>query len=317
MRALCVSCGFINHTVIATEDGSLYGWGSNAMGQLGLGPDINVVNRPTLVPNTKLFQFVSCGNEFTLALDANGSVWSFGCNRYGKLGHGDLLARNIPTLIHNLPTVQMISAGYYHSLILTSNGRVWACGLNSSSQLGLGNDVKSRNYPTEIQGLIEIFQISSGFRHNLALDYVGRVYGFGDNSMRQLPETQTQVLDTPRLLVDNVKSICCGGEASYLQDYNGEVSACGNLPVFNRDLDILRGPLGEPVQVIDQLANKQTIAGGQFVLSIDNVGNLEFYGALSALAIQPTQFLETNIEAKEHICKLKSARSASCNARQE
>ena len=57
----------------------------------------------------------SCGHDFTLLLDANGCVFSFGGNEHGQLGHGDSAQRDTPRIVQTLSgnRVRMVAAGVF------------------------------------------------------------------------------------------------------------------------------------------------------------------------------------------------------------
>jgi alpha-tubulin suppressor-like RCC1 family protein len=76
------------HSCALLSDKSLYCWGSNYFGQLGLGNNNNLAT-PTLVPLTSLdVKDVATGNFHTCAVLVNGSVWCWGKNSNGHLGLG-------------------------------------------------------------------------------------------------------------------------------------------------------------------------------------------------------------------------------------
>ena len=61
--------------VAVAADGRVYGMGSNAMGQLGLGA-VDGVRQPTLLPVSAPVVDVKCGMDHTILLAADGSEWS-------------------------------------------------------------------------------------------------------------------------------------------------------------------------------------------------------------------------------------------------
>ncbi len=91
-------------------------------------------------------KIVSSGGQHSLALNADGQVYGFGCNYYGQLGLGDNKDREILTLIPSLTNIISISSAYYHSLALTADGHVYVFGHNNFGQLGLG-DTNGRDRP--------------------------------------------------------------------------------------------------------------------------------------------------------------------------
>ncbi|KAH6922123.1 hypothetical protein HPB50_009663 [Hyalomma asiaticum] len=81
-----MACGS-NHALLLTCDGEIYAWGRNTEGQLGLGNRKDQKN-PQLVSHlaqrSKVVQ-VSCGRDFSLALDSQGKLWAWGQNDGGQL----------------------------------------------------------------------------------------------------------------------------------------------------------------------------------------------------------------------------------------
>jgi len=81
----------VDHTGAVTEDGEIYIWGSNDVGQLGLGRMVPGETVPTLVTSESVrgvfFSKVFCGQNVSYALTKNGELYSWGSNDSGKLGH--------------------------------------------------------------------------------------------------------------------------------------------------------------------------------------------------------------------------------------
>ncbi len=69
-------------------DGSLWGWGSNAYGQLGNGTTIDKTI-PTQIGTAKDWKSVVAGSYYTLALKNDGTLWAAGLNDKGQLGLGN------------------------------------------------------------------------------------------------------------------------------------------------------------------------------------------------------------------------------------
>ena len=73
---------------------------------------------------------VSAGPGHSLALAADGGVWSWGDGAGGKLGHGDQQNQLLPKKIEAFAgqRVVAVSAGSYHSLAITADGAVFTWG---------------------------------------------------------------------------------------------------------------------------------------------------------------------------------------------
>ncbi len=93
-----VACGDA-HTLAQRTDGSLWGWGFNYFGQLGLNNNTWNYNSPQSLPNGVGSAAVSAGYYSSASLRADSSVWSWGGNDHGNLGVGDMLQREVPTLV--------------------------------------------------------------------------------------------------------------------------------------------------------------------------------------------------------------------------
>ena len=85
-----VACGAF-HTLATDLNGHIFAWGSNSKGQLGFlspGTAAVVVETPSVVEDLRgvYMSSVACGEYHSLALSSDGCVFSWGCNKYGKLG---------------------------------------------------------------------------------------------------------------------------------------------------------------------------------------------------------------------------------------
>mmetsp|Transcript_62319 Transcript_62319/g.124882 ORF Transcript_62319/g.124882 Transcript_62319/m.124882 type:complete len:532 (+) Transcript_62319:120-1715(+) len=86
-----VVCG-ASHTIVISEDGSLFGAGNNASGQLGLGhtEDQTLLQKMNPLPGGKVADKIMSGGHHILALTDDGSAFGCGFNLNGALGLGHL-----------------------------------------------------------------------------------------------------------------------------------------------------------------------------------------------------------------------------------
>ena len=96
---------------------------------------------------------VSAGSQHSLAVTADGAVWSWGFGGLGQLGHGDQQNQLLPKKIEALAgqRVLAVSAGQSHSIAITADGAVSSWGLGGFGCLGHG-DEQSQLLPKKIEG---------------------------------------------------------------------------------------------------------------------------------------------------------------------
>jgi alpha-tubulin suppressor-like RCC1 family protein len=106
-------------SAVITDDGSLFTWGDNTHGQLGLG-DKETRNVPHHVDLPFLVSRVACGHYHMLLLSREGDLYVCGKNSSGELG----LAEGVPStsvVLKNsrLENITRIFCGSCHSMALT------------------------------------------------------------------------------------------------------------------------------------------------------------------------------------------------------
>jgi alpha-tubulin suppressor-like RCC1 family protein len=176
------------HSVFLKSDGTVWACGRNNMllggGQLGDGTTIQR-NSPVKMSGIKDVKAISAGDNFTLFLKTDGTVWSVGANYAGQLGDGSTTSTSVPVQALGLSDMRAVAAGFDHSVFLKNDGTVWATGLNLCGELadGTTNNVST---PFMIAGLSEIVSIDAGSDHNMYLKKDGTVYGSGINSEGEL-----------------------------------------------------------------------------------------------------------------------------------
>lgn len=146
------------HAAAIKTNGTLYAWGSNGYGQLGA-EDFNTKNTPNqmrklvsgsgTVGSTSWTQ-VACGYSFTIAIDANGNIWSTGFNASGQLGLGFFNnSRYLLNQIESGSDWKQVSCGKTHALAVKTDGRIYGWGNNSSGQLAIGSSGNATSTPTQ------------------------------------------------------------------------------------------------------------------------------------------------------------------------
>jgi len=140
------------HTMALKTDGTLWAWGKNDFGQLGIGT-LAHANRPVQVGTMSDWRVVAAGYGHTLAVKADGTLWAWGRNADGQLGNGTAVDETSPVQVGAAQDWQAVAAGDYHTVALKTNGTLWAWGKNVEGQLGDGT-AKKKTSPVPIGGII-------------------------------------------------------------------------------------------------------------------------------------------------------------------
>jgi alpha-tubulin suppressor-like RCC1 family protein len=181
-----------NHSIALKEDGTVWAWGANSEGQLGIGSnDWTSHPTPAQVKGLSGVIALTTGNHYSLALKEDGTVWAWGNNTYGQLGDGTYTSRHAPVQATNLSGMTVLVARGYHALGFESDGSVWAWGHNSLGQLGDGTHGVDRRIPVQMKGkdgdnLGGVTALAGGYRYSLALQKDGTVLAWGINEWGQL-----------------------------------------------------------------------------------------------------------------------------------
>ena len=191
-----MSIGYNHACAVAREDRSVWCWGNNEQGQLGV--DQGYAVRPERVaprqvqglPAGARAEQVHVGKDFSCAKLVNGDVYCWGGNRFGQLGRGFMSAPGALRLgpqhvqFGGLP-VQGLSVGAYHACARVADGlQCW--GLNESGQLGDGT-FQNRSVPTDVPGLHQdVLTLVLGGYHTCAVLTEDRICCMGSHEFGQL-----------------------------------------------------------------------------------------------------------------------------------
>jgi len=150
-----------DHLVAFDWSGRLWSWGRGESGQLGQGKYghsgvpkiIEGLDPHTGDGKTKLkLKQVACGAAYTAVLLDSGTLYTFGSNAHGQLGHGDRAASDVPKPLDAMVRrhVHQIACGAAHMVALTTARDVYTWGSNAYGQLGYGDALKYCLLPKQV-----------------------------------------------------------------------------------------------------------------------------------------------------------------------
>ncbi|XP_064353200.1 protein RCC2 [Dromaius novaehollandiae] len=285
------ACGR-NHTLALTESGSVFAFGENKMGQLGLGNQTDAVPSPTQImyngqPITKL----ACGAEFSMIMDCKGNLYSFGCPEYGQLGHNsdgkfiaraqrieydcELLPRRVAIFVEKtkdgqvLPVpnvvVRDVACGANHTLVLDSQRRVFSWGFGGYGRLGHAEQ-KDEMVPR----LVKLFdlpgrgaaQVYAGYTCSFAVSETGGLFFWGaTNTSRESTMYPKAVQD---LCGWKIRSLACG-KSSILVAADESTISWGPSPTFGElgygDHKPKSSTAAQEVKTLDGIYTEQVAMG--------------------------------------------------------
>lgn len=218
---------------------------------------------------------VAIGSTHTLALKADGSVFSWGDNAAGQLGDGTQGDREQPGTVQAdaatpLAGIAALAAGPERSLALLRDGSVRAWGRNRRGVLGdgtTGNQSLPVPVLTEANGtaLAGVVALATGNRHSLALRHNGTLLAWGENTDSQLGNPTANgpfpvtVVDDAARPVTGIVAISAGAFHSLALRTDGTVLSWG----LNID-----GQLGDGTFNARGFAAPVTDAAGQALTGI-------------------------------------------------
>ncbi|KAK4769686.1 hypothetical protein SAY87_030218 [Trapa incisa] len=202
-----------HHTVIATEGGEVFTWGSNREGQLGY-TSVDTQPTPRRVSSLKSrIVAVAAANKHTAVVSECGEVFTWGCNREGQLGYGTSNSGSnyIPRLVEYLKgkIFVKVATAKYHTVVLGAEGEVYTWGhrLVTPKRVVVARNLrKSGTAPLKFHRMerLHVSAIAAGLSHSMALTNDGALFYWVSSD----PDLQCQQLYS--LCQRNIVSISAG-----------------------------------------------------------------------------------------------------------
>ena len=184
-----------NHTAAIKTDGTLWIWGGNSYGQLGVndaGAGLNRSTPVTTFAGGTNWKQVASGNSYTAAIKTDGTLWGWGNNvTYGNLGINNLTSRICTpvTTFAGGTNWKQVACGFRHTAAIKTDGTLWTWGYNNDGQNGNGGGIQRIIPGQTYSGGTNWKQVACAPTHTAAIKTDGSLWVWGSASNGKLGNT--------------------------------------------------------------------------------------------------------------------------------
>jgi len=217
-----------------------FGWGVNEDGQLGLIEHGNI-HTPKVIEGLLGTKFrgrafahtpIVAGSRNTMAVTADGQVYSWGWNDRATLGQGHQEHVAKPRKVMGMAGVQIVQValGGWHALAVDSRGQCWAWGGNEYNQCDAGPGLRDILEPRKCIANIKVVQVDAGGMHSVALTDTGHIWMWGEpwGDFSMTINREPSRLDISSKTKDTiVVKVACGAFHNLALTANGNVYSWG------------------------------------------------------------------------------------------
>ena len=161
-------------------DGTLWSWGINTVGTLGLSDTINRSSPVQVGALTNWFKVsMGQGGAHCSAIKTDGTLWTWGYNNFGQLGHNNVLTYSSPKQVGALTNWTSVSSGQNFVGAVKTDGTLWTWGIGGNGQLGQGTAI-SKSSPVQVGALTAWATVScGGSPFGMAIKTDGTLWSWG------------------------------------------------------------------------------------------------------------------------------------------
>eukprot|EP00889_Picochlorum_renovo_P001271 jgi/Picre1/28301/NNA_003707.t1 len=214
-----------------------FGWGVNEDGQLGLVNDsFDDVLTPKVIEGLLGTRFrgrrfgaspIVAGSRNTMAVTADGQVYSWGWNDRATLGQGHQECMPKPRKIMGLQGVHVVqvAVGGWHALAVDVDGQCWAWGGNEYNQCDAEPGTRDLLQPQKCVTNLKVVQVDAGGMHSVALTDNGQIWMWGE----QWGDFSMTVNRAPKRIdsTGNFVRVVCGAFHNLALTSSGEMYSWG------------------------------------------------------------------------------------------
>ena len=249
------------HSAGIKMDGTLWTWGHNCCGALGVGDTSNRFSPVEVSGGGTNWCQTAVGNRSSGAVKTDGTLWTWGCNDTNQLAAGLSIFdnRSAPTYVTTTgsPNWKSVSMSGNHGVAVKNDGTMCTWGFNGSGQLGFGTlSPVCCNNPTAVVGGATNWSIpAAGSAHSAGIKTDGTLWTWGRNSDGRLGDGTTTYRSSPVTVAGGGTNWCVislGNQASAGVKFDGTLWTWGLA---------LCGALGDG-QTVTNRSSPGTVAGG-------------------------------------------------------
>ena len=232
------------YTIALRSDGSVWAWGRNMFGELGVSEDIRYrhTSSPVRIPGiSNVIAISAAGSGINAAVQADGTVWEWG-------------AGTLPYQVEGISSAKDVVTGSFN-IALLRNGTVM-----SWQRPGTQGNHSEVHRPHAISGLKDIIQVGSSGQQGYALKKDGSLWTWNEPSQPDKTPSKPAKLKG----LSNISSITSTDTSLLVLDQNGKVWGLEEK--------------GKPVLLHDDLKVKQMDGNSQYILLLTTSGEVYSYG---------------------------------------
>jgi alpha-tubulin suppressor-like RCC1 family protein len=186
-----------DHFCAIKTDHTLWCWGDNWDGQLGLGDDVWRITPTQVGTDANWADVAASGWKRTCATRTDHTVWCWGANGHRQLGVGDHEQHLVPAQVGTDSDWTGVSAGGHQTCGTRADHTLWCWGSGAYGALGLGGEMRKAPRPTQVGTATDWAGVSAGNFHTCGIGTHHSVWCWGNNASGELGLGDTTDRYTP------------------------------------------------------------------------------------------------------------------------